>query len=52
MIQRLEAKKSDPPFSLVADLVRILGISLENAVFNQRVAKQVERAQEAQHEDS
>ncbi len=41
VIYRLEAGKADPPFSLVADLTRILNLDLPNAVFNQRVAKQV-----------
>jgi len=41
VIYRLETGKADPPFSLVADLTRILNLDLPNAVFNQRVAKQV-----------
>lgn len=39
VIQRIEVGRTDPPFSLVADLVRILDLPIENAVFNQRVAR-------------
>ena len=46
-IYRLESGHTDPTFSLVANLVRVLNISIENAIFNQRTAKQVGR--EEQH---
>jgi ribosome-binding protein aMBF1 (putative translation factor) len=46
VICRVESGKTDPPFSLVADLVRILDIPLQAAVFNQRVARQVETTEE------
>lgn len=44
-LYRLEAGKCDPPFSLVANLVRILGLPIDNAVFNQRVSKAVQASQ-------
>ena len=40
IISGIELGRVDPNFSLVADLVRILDISIEDAVFNQRVSKQ------------
>ena len=52
VIHRLEAGKSDPPFSLVADLVRILELQIEHAVFNQKVAKQVREAGRAAEQES
>ena len=45
-IYRLEAGQSDPAFSLVANLTRILDIELARAVFSQKVAaQQNERAE-------
>lgn len=41
VIYRLESGRADPPFSLVADLTRILDLDLSVAVFNQRVSKQL-----------
>jgi ribosome-binding protein aMBF1 (putative translation factor) len=41
-ICRMESGKADPPFSLVANLTRILSLPLKNAVFNQRVSKLVQ----------
>lgn len=46
VIQRLEAGLSDPPLSLVADLTRILELSVLNAIYNQQVAKQVTEKRE------
>jgi ribosome-binding protein aMBF1 (putative translation factor) len=40
VISRLEAAQSDPPFSLVADLARVLDLSVQKAVFNRPVTSE------------
>jgi ribosome-binding protein aMBF1 (putative translation factor) len=40
VISRIELGQYDPPFGLVSDLVKILGLPIEDAIYNRRVSKQ------------
>jgi putative transcriptional regulator len=51
-VSRLELGQYDPPFSLVANLVRVLDLPIEDAVFNRIIASRRRRAREGGVEET